>query len=105
MGTKGIPSKGGRPKGVPNTCTKELRAMMEEITPNNEPVPMVLLRMGMKYYTDQDHDRALTAIKGACDFAYPKLKAVELSGRVEAMPILEVTTISEAAGEAEPSTS
>ena len=80
----------GRPYGVPNTATKALRDLMERITPGNEPVPVILLRMGFKYHQDGDHANALTAIKGACDFAYPKLKAIEHSGGIAMNPTLEI---------------
>lgn len=80
----------GRKKGTSNQRTQDLRALMEEITPNNEPVPMVLLRLGFNYHKEKMHSEAIQAISKAMEYAYPKLKQIELSGEVKTAPVLQI---------------
>lgn len=80
----------GRKPGAPNRKTDDLRSMMESITPGNEPVPVVLLRLGFKYHQQEKHSEAIQAIGRAMEFAYPKLKAIEHSGEIKSIPTLEV---------------
>ncbi len=53
---------------------------MEDAAPGNEPVPVVLFKIGLKCYQQQLIPEAITAISAAMKYAYPQLKSVELSG-------------------------
>jgi hypothetical protein len=83
----------GRKKGVPNKVTLGLREMMESITPNNEPVPMVLLRMGFQYHQKGMTSEAVNAISKAMEYAYPKLKHLELATEKDTTPKIEIIGI------------
>lgn len=85
-----VPSpNAGRPKGTPNKITRELRALMEEDT-QGLPVPVLLLRLGLRYEAEDDRDHAIAAIIGAMKMAYPSLKAIELTGEIVTIPVIPV---------------
>lgn len=85
MGTNNIL---GRPKGIPNKQTRDLRELMERTV--GEPVPLMLLKLGIRYRDEGLSADAVSAIAKAIQYAYPQLKAIELSGQVETVSNLVV---------------
>ncbi len=83
-----------RPIGSYSKQTTALRQQMEELL--GEPLPIYLLKMGIQLRADGMIPEAITAIKGSIDYAYPKLRAVELSGQVDMTPVLEIVSSAEA---------
>jgi hypothetical protein len=51
-----------------------------------EPVPVVLLKIGLKCVDEGDTDLAIRAISDACRYGYPSLKAIEMSGQIAQIP-------------------
>jgi hypothetical protein len=75
----------GRVAGTPNKKTQELRDLMEAHC-GGEPVPLLLLKLGLKYHDEGKADLAIRAISDACRYGYPSLKAIEMSGAVAQIP-------------------
>jgi hypothetical protein len=75
----------GRAAGTPNKRTQELRDLMESYC-GGDPVPVVLLKIGLKCVEEGDTDLAIRAISDACKYGYPSLKAVEMSGQIAQIP-------------------
>jgi len=70
----------GRPRGTQTAAALAIRAQMEKITPNGEPVPVTLLRLGFAYHKQGLHAEAIAAIATAMKYAYPQLKQIEHTG-------------------------
>jgi hypothetical protein len=76
-----VPGSGRKP-GVKNKTATWLAKEMEKIT-SGEPVPILMLRVGIKCLKEGRTKEAISAIGEACQYAYPRLKAVEVSGGLD----------------------
>ena len=81
----------GRPAGVPNKNSLIIREEMERIL--GMPGPIALLKAAQRVLLrgEEAGDPAfisagLSGIGKALEYAYPKLKSIELSGKVELIP-------------------
>lgn len=84
------PPGSGRKAGAPNRTTADLRALMEEEV--GCPVPLAMIKLAKRYMRqgEENCQPELIAIGGrlmgsVCDYAYPKLKAIEHSGKIDAV--------------------
>lgn len=90
MAGKGQPKSGGRQKGTPNKSTRELHELAEKL--NVKPFEVLLhyasgnwkaLGMAKKVKTDPDpvidDNLRIRAAAEACEYLYPKRKAIEHS--------------------------
>ncbi|MBS0379014.1 MAG: hypothetical protein JSS29_11055 [Proteobacteria bacterium] len=72
----------GRPKGVPNRITRELRAVLKDFVEQNAPEVQVLWKRVAK----RDPARALTIYAGIAEFVTPKLIRTDTFVRAQAVP-------------------
>ena len=84
------PPNVGRKKGTPNKVSRDLRALMEEEV--GCPVPLAMLRLSKRYMRQGEENvqpelisTGARLMAQACDYAYPKLKAIEHSGKIDAV--------------------
>lgn len=58
--------------------------MMESVC-KGEAVPVVLLKLGLNYHNQGLHGEAVRAISEACRYGYAQLKAIEHTGKIDAV--------------------
>lgn len=81
----------GRPAGLPNKASLAIREEMERLL--GMPGPIALLKASQRILLrgEEEGDPAfvsagLSGIGKSLEYAYPKLKSIELSGKVELIP-------------------
>lgn len=80
---------GGRTKGTPNKRTQELCELMEDKFPGYNPVVQMA---GIALDKDVEINIRVQCAKEVAQYLYPKRKAVELKGEIEAGPVMEEVT-------------
>jgi hypothetical protein len=85
-------SGAGRKKGSINKTSRTMRELMEAET-GGVPVPVLLLRQGLKYDREGFAAESVSAISKAAEYGYPKLRHVDVQIDKDTAPKVEIVGI------------